>query len=361
MDCASSFYKNISTPCGRACGAPSKVLKNNYLKTVTIVAGTRTIKPMVLLLAVFLAAPSAGAVMSADPAVYPDRDQILARVAEEAAMFEQNIPNALTQETLEQRALLPPSHFQPRAGQSAAEPLKPRFQVRQIVSEYSVGTFRETASRDLHEFRQVVAVDGRAVQSAENARHALSLGVHSEDDRIRKRMLEEFARYGLVDIASDYGLILLEFNKRGQENLDLRTGLSANIGADTALGLVWKQKSDVGGQLEFAGKRIVREPLQGTLWVRESDGLPLRVEAWAEYTDHKHVIRDGATVDYSQSPHGFLTPVSVVHRHVIDGRLVTENLYRYQPFKKFSSDAEIKFTEVPDPPPATAPQPPAKR
>jgi hypothetical protein len=287
--------------------------------------------------------------------------QILARVAEEAEVFEQNIPKALTQETFEQRALMPPSRFRPRGSQSAAGASKPRLQVRQVVSEYSVGTFHETTSRDLHEFRQVVAVDGRPVQSIEKASHALSLGMRSEDDRIRKRMLEDFARYGLVDIASDYALILLEFNRRGQENLTIRTGSSANIGADAALALVWKQKSDVGGQLEFAGKRTVRRPLQGTLWVRESDGLPLRVEASAEYTDHGHVIRDQATVDYSQSPHGFLTPVSVVHRHLIDGNLVTENLYRYQPLKQCSSDAEIKFTEIPDPPPAGGPEPPARK
>jgi hypothetical protein len=35
----------------------------------------------------------------------------------------------------------------------------------------------------------------------------------------------------------------------------------------------------------------------------------------------------------------------------VDGQLKTENLYRYEPFKLFSADAEIKFTEVPDTPP----------
>ena len=53
------------------------------------------------------------------------------------------------------------------------------------------------------------------------------------------------------------------------------------------------------------------------------------------------------------SPHGFLTPASVVHRHLIDGQLLTENLYRYEPFKLFSADTDIKFTEL-DPPPRTA-------
>ena len=31
--------------------------------------------------------------------------------------------------------------------------------------------------------------------------------------------------------------------------------------------------------------------------------------------------------------------------------MITENLYRYEPFKMFSADAEIKFTELETPPP----------
>jgi hypothetical protein len=223
-----------------------------------------------------------------------------------------------------------------------------------------VGTFKDSASRDLHEFRQVISVDGRTVQSAQSARHALSLGMQSEDDRIRKRMLESFAKYGLVDIATDYGLILLAFTRRGMENMEIQTGQTANIGADEALALLWKQKTDVGGQLEFAGKRVVRQPMQGILWVRASDGLPLRVQAWAEHKDGQHVMANRATVDYVLSGHGFLTPVSVVHQHTVDGTLTAENNYRYQPFKKFSTEAEIKFTEVPDMP-LDAPKQPAKK
>jgi hypothetical protein len=47
-----------------------------------------------------------------------------------------------------------------------------------------------------------------------------------------------------------------------------------------------------------------------------------------------------------------LTPASVVHRHSVDKQLMTENLYRYAPFKMFSAEADIKFTEAPEPPPA---------
>jgi len=245
---------------------------------------------------------------------------------------------------------MPPSRFRPRRGKAAVttQAPKPRLQVREIVSEYSVGTLKESTSHDLFELRQVVSVNGRKVQSSENARHALSLGIRSPDDRVRKRMLEDFAKHGLVDIATDYGLILLAFTKRGQENMSIAAGGEEQVGADTAAVLTWSQKSSDAGALVFTGKQASRRLLQGRLLVRKSDGLPLRIEAWTERTDGKHTSREDATVEYTVSAHGFLTPASVVHRHVIDGALITENLYRYEPFKMFSADAEIKFTELPD-------------
>jgi hypothetical protein len=42
-----------------------------------------------------------------------------------------------------------------------------------------VGTLKEADSGDLHEFRQVISVDGRPVQTEESARRALSLGMQS--------------------------------------------------------------------------------------------------------------------------------------------------------------------------------------
>jgi hypothetical protein len=301
-----------------------------------------------LLRSIFCLLAAASALADSPTALAP----FLSRVSEEADAFRQSMVKTLSEETLDQRAVLGPSRFHPRIGKGAVEAPKPRVRARQIVSEYTIGTFQETGSNDLHEFRQVVSVDGRPVQSAESARHALALGMRSQDDRIRKRMLEDFAKHGLVDIASDYGLILLEFTRRGLEKLTIAPGTESRIGTETALALNWKQTSEEGGQLAFSGRRTVREPLSGILWVRKSDGLPLRIETWAEYAESEHKIRDQASVEYTMSPHGFLTPVSVLHRHLIDGQVITENLYRYQPFKMFSSDAEIKFTEIPDAPPA---------
>src|ERR1700686_195173 len=231
-----------------------------------IVCGTR-IKSMFLFVTLLLAAQ--------EPPAAASLAQILSRVAEEAEVLQQNAPKALTLETLEQRALMPPSRFRPRIGKAATEVPKPRLQVREIVSEYSVGTLQESSSRDLFEIREVVSVDGRKVQSAESARHALSLGMKSPDDRVRKRMLEDFAKHGLVDIATDYGLILLAFTKRGQENMAIAAAGEEQGGADTALVVSWRQKSSDEGVLVFAGKQASRRSLQGRLLVRKSDGLPL--------------------------------------------------------------------------------------
>ena len=167
-------------------------------------------------------------------------------------------------------------------------------------------------------------------------------------------MLEDFARHGLVDIATDYGIFLLAFNKRGLQNMKLALAGEEQVGADAVWAIAWQQTSSDGGMLEFLGNQASHRALQGRLLVRKSDGLPLRIQSWSEHPQEGHMIRDEGTVDYRQSPHGFLTPASVVHRHLIDGKLITENLYRYEPFKLFSADAEIKFTELDTPPPPAA-------
>jgi hypothetical protein len=286
----------------------------------------------------------------------PNLPDLLSRVAEEAEILQQNAPKSLTQEVLEQRALMPPTRFRPRIGKnSTAVPPPLRLVVRQIVSEYSVGTLKESAVQNLTEFRQVISVDGRKIQSVERARHALSLGIASPDDRIRKRMLEDFARHGLVDIATDYGIILLAFNKRGLENMKVTLAGEEQVGADAAWVLNWQQTSPDAGMLEFLGSQASRIALQGRLLVRQSDGRPLRIQSCSEHAQTTRKVRDEATVDYIQSAHGFLTPASVVHRHMVDGQVITENLYRYEPFKMFSANAEIKFTELETPSPAPVP------
>jgi hypothetical protein len=277
----------------------------------------------------------------------------LARTSEEAAIFLENLPRTIAQETLTQKAVMPPSRLVTFGPRGSIAPPKSRLVSHEVVSEYSVGRLKNSDSQNLFEFRHVVSVDGKPVRSIESARRELTLGVRSQEDSVRKRMLQDYAKFGLVDVATDYGLILLAFTKRGLETMQVKPAGETRIGADAALVLPWRQVTADAGELEFHGRQVVRQPLAGMLWVRASDGLPLRIQAWAEYEQSKRKIRDEATVEYAMSQHGFLTPASVAHRHIVDGQTITENLYRYDAFRLFSSDSELKFTEVPDlPPPA---------
>src|SRR5581483_2524672 len=223
---------------------------------------------MLLALLAFLAVSPAGAA-EPQPAMRP----VLTRIAEEADAFEQNITKALTQETLVQRSIESPSRFHLQVGQAAEEAPKVHIRTREIVSEYSIAGLHDSPAANLVEFRQVISVDGKKVQSMESARRALSLGMQSEDDRLRKRMLEEFAKYGLVDIATDYGPILLAFSKRGLENMEIEPAGQGRIGADLANIFSWRQKTPEGGELEFHGKMAAHRALSGTIWVRASDNL----------------------------------------------------------------------------------------
>ena len=67
------------------------------------------------------------------------------RVAEEAEVLAQNAARILTREALEQRSVMPPSRFRPRAGSAADQATGPRLRVREVVSEFSFGALRSSA------------------------------------------------------------------------------------------------------------------------------------------------------------------------------------------------------------------------
>jgi hypothetical protein len=272
---------------------------------------------------------------------------ILARVSEEAEVFRRAAPQIISQETLIQRGLKPPGRFHPRVGAAASKAPAATLQTREIVSEYSFGTLRSDPD-SIHEFRQVTAVDGQSVNSAEAARHSLVLGLQSKDDRARKRMLERFQKYGLTTAVVDFGPLLLLFTKRQIGNYHFGMAGQDRIGADQVQIVSYRQVSGPDRMLIFQGRQAIHQPIEGKIYARVPDGVPLRVTITARREDRKGMFRDEATVDYVMNAHGFLAPAAVTHRGYAGEALMVEDQFRYAVFKKFGADAAIKFNTSPD-------------
>jgi hypothetical protein len=268
--------------------------------------------------------------------------EILSRVSEEAEVFRRVAPQVLSEETLTQRALKAPPRFHPRVGAAATQPLTPTRQTREIVSEYSFGTLKD-APGSLHEFRQVTSVDGRPIATAAAARHSLALGLASADDHARKRMLEDFQKYGLTTAVVDFGPLLLLFTKRQTGNYRFELAGDDRIGADQVKIVTYTQISGPDRMLVFQGRRAIHQPIQGRIYARVPDGLPLRIAIVESRQAGGNTFRDEGVVDYTPNAQGFLAPAAVTHKGFAGDLLLVEDEFRYTTFRKFGADAEIKF------------------
>lgn len=304
--------------------------------------------------------------------------KMIGRVAEEADVFAHSARSVLSEETLSQRTRKQPSRFHPRAGADALAAPREEFLARRIVSEYGYASLRDSPNA-LHEFRTVISVDGKKVASAEKARKTLTLGVTSADDGLKKEILRDFEKHGLVGAATDFGQVILLFSKRRLSDYQFGVVGQGRIGADTAAVLAFKQKNGAESLTTFAGREALHTALEGFIWVRLPDYLPLRIRLLSARRDGPYVFQTDASVDYVMSPHACLMPASVVQRETVlpvataaregprkmselfdkplNGALLTENIFEYAPFRKFGADSELKFTDVPvDPPKADPPK-----
>jgi len=283
-----------------------------------------------------LLAPWAGAQEPAEKA--------LERLAEEAAVFLRIAPQTVSEETLEQRLNVRPSLLRPRRDPVGGTPPRGGFRTRTIVSEYGYSTFVESPNV-LHEFRQVISVDGKEVRSRDRARLTLSLGVNGRDDRMKRSMLRELEQYGLTSAVVDLGQIILLFEGRRLAEYQFQFSRREQAGAGRASVYAFRQVGGTGSVTVFQGRTAHREALQGEVWLRESDSLPLRIVIRTGWEEQRHIVWSESAVDYSASLHGALLPSSIVHREYVDEALQVENLFRYKSFRRFGAETEIKFAD----------------
>lgn len=272
--------------------------------------------------------------------------QMTERLSEEAAAFARMAPQILARETLEQRAIKPPPRFRPRIGASAAQPAGPEYQTRTIVSEYGFSSLASSPDA-VHEFREVISVDGRPVKDAGRALTNLASGLASTDDARKRRMLKTFEKYGLRGGVTDFGQLILLFDRRRIMQYEFSQLGTVVLHGDPMLLFAYRQLDGPEGVTVIDANqdnKVEHFKAQGRIWVRASDLLPERIELITLRGTGKDSVRDEATVDYTMSPYGALLPAEIQHRELQAGTLITENTFHYSLYRKFGTSTEIRFS-----------------
>jgi hypothetical protein len=271
--------------------------------------------------------------------------QMTARLSEEADAFRRIAPSLLGHETLEQKAHKPQPRFRPRVGKDAQTPPPTVWQDRQIVSEYGFAAFAgETET--LHELRRVVSVDGRPVAESKKTEDSLARIISLKDDQREKELLKEFEKYGLVGAVMDFGPLLLLFTPREIEHYEFALKGPQLLGATRAL--VFRYTQIDGPELltvfeNSSGDKPRRMKVQGEIWVRADNFLPVRITLGVGEGQGAKAVREEASVDYSPTAFGMLAPSAVDHKELRGGQLMVQNSFIYSDFHKFGADAEIQF------------------
>jgi hypothetical protein len=292
------------------------------------------------------------------PALRADQatEKMMARVSEEAEAFRIVAPQVLGKESLHQRAMKPPPRFRPRVGAAVNTPPPPRWNERDIVSEYGYASLGGV----LHELRQVTTVDGRKVADDKKAQEALAKAITASDDARKKEVLKQFEKYGLIGAVTDFGQLLLLFTRREMERYEFTQKGAEMLSGARVLVFHYKQIDGPEGLTLVRadkGDQVSDLNVQGEIWVQADNYLPLRITMEASQGTSGQTLREESSVDYAMSPYGALLPTQTSHRETAAGKVTAENKFVYSDFHKFGASSDIKFEAEPDPAPGPEPEP----
>ena len=264
--------------------------------------------------------------------------KLVKRLGDEAAAFQKIAPQLVGRETLHQRALAPP-RFKMRVGDAAKQPQAADWKEHEIISEYAFALL----GRQIHELRQVTSVDGKRVAGEAQAQDALAKLITANDDQRKRRAIEQLEKYGLRGAATDFGQILLLFSRGNVERYEFTAAGPRLMGTVATQVFHYQQLDGPQALTVFRGNAgggaatTQRLSVHGEIWVREEDGLPLRITMAASDGSDEKTLREEATVDYAMSQFGTLLPVETTQRELRAGEEVAENKFSYRDFHRFEA------------------------
>lgn len=267
-------------------------------------------------------------------------------VARTAANFALSAPGLTATETLDQRGrrgfieILRNRRDKIRSLDVA---LPTEFRTHHVVSGYALAEIGE--SRALHEMRTIVTMDGRNLTTADQAHHALTIGLQSPDDETKRRLLEDLERNQLEGAVTDFGPLILLFRRSLQKDYYFTRAGKRNLSEEPVSVLDYHQISGAQGLTVFKERTEEKQPASGEIWLRQQDLLPLRITMTTEERlAKKYLIRTESTVDYMASPFG-LVPSHVVHKQFLHGRAAKDDLMVEDDFHY--SDFHNEFLRIP--------------
>ena len=266
-----------------------------------------------------------------------------ARLASQAQSFAEQLPNLIGTEVLQQKSISYSTRMRIRVGDAALKPIQPKIRERKIRSELGYA-LRGKENPVWYELRKVIDVDGRTVMAPKKARERLAFGLKSDDERARLKMMEEFTKYGLDALATDYSLSLLLFRFGEIDKIRFEWKAQEFLGADRVSVYAFSRTDGGASVTVFDGKQAMQQPLSGLIWLRASDLRPLKIQLSSLITQNNVQISDEGIIEYTESKFGAVLPLSVNYVRRVNGVLMIETKYEYKDFQKFGADAELKFT-----------------
>lgn len=294
----------------------------------------------------FAAACALAATAFAQEVDAPTAADLIDAVANTAAIFARTAPGLVGRELLQQRGRRGFIRVleQEQKNQSTKKNTKqtgnvtiklpPEFHEHEVISDYALGRVGDGAA--IHEIRSVLTIDGRVISGADEARHALAIGMQSPDDELKHRLLENFERNRLEGAVTDFGQLILLFGASARNNYRFTLGHNRLLNAIPMVALEYVQTAGASGLTVFHERTMDVRTTQGEIWLRSSDLLPMRITLFTDAPlAGSLVIRDTAVVDYMPTAFG-LAPAHIHHMQFLSGDLLVENDLQYSGYQRLT-------------------------
>jgi hypothetical protein len=250
---------------------------------------------------------------------------VIDRLGREADRFERAAHRVMAIETLRQTV---PDGVRVGRGPRGIQTALPGY-TREIVSEYGFISLDEPGG-SLKEVRNVLTIDGqRWNKPGRKNLGSLAEQLTAATSDAKRRQLERFEEHGLEGFATDFGQLILLFARGNTTNYEFVLDKVDDEAVERTAIYNYRQLDGPQALTIYEGKEVIRQRLEGKIWIRARDRMPVKISLDSTRSLNGSAVRDTAEVFYDAQSFEFLYPWRVVHRQFVDGREVVKDEFEY--------------------------------